>query len=283
MKDLAFKYLKVAGLMILYIIAYFLVNKLATYLYFNVWGKCNFAGKQLKDNIPLYHLFLDMFLLPTFMLIFAVFKRQNLFKTVNFGKVNWHITGAIAILMLFVSLFTASFTKMPWSETLFPNVSGLLDGRLLIQHPLQFVIWLPLHCAIWRELLFRGIIMNEFKSVMPASLAIIMQGLMQGLLFFLFLKLDLVFYGLLGGIIFGIVYLWCKSLWASIIGQIFLELFLKLWNETNYVIFTKTTAPIILGCSMFLILLALLYLKEYVETTTINDHTNVKATTNIAG
>lgn len=269
------KYLKLAGLMILYLLGYLIISKFTSYLYFNKMGNLMFAGKQLNANIPLYHLFLDAFLLPYFVLVFAIFKQQNLFKAVNFGKVNLKTVGIIAILTFFTSLFTSAFMKMPWSETFFPNVSMLLNTRLLAQHPLQFIIWWPLHCAIWREMLFRGIIYNEFKSAMPISLAVILQGLMQGFLFFLFTQFDLVFYGLLGSVIFALVYTWCNSLWASIIAQLMLEGFLFIWKSADYASFTETSTPIILGCSMVLILFSLLYLKEYRESLnlTINNNT----------
>lgn len=266
------KYLKLAGLMILYLLGYLIISKFTSYLYFNKMGNLMFAGKQLNTNIPLYHLFLDAFLLPFFVLVFAIFKHQNLFTAMNFGKVNLKTVGIIAILTFFTSLFTSAFMKMPWSETFFPNVSMLLNTRLLAQHPLQFIIWWPLHCAIWREMLFRGVIYNEFKSAMPVSMAVILQGLMQGFLFFLFTQFDLVFYGLLGSVIFALVYTWCNSLWASIIAQMMLEGFLFIWKSTNYAIFTDTFAPIILGFSMVLILFSLLYLKEYRES--VNQITN---------
>lgn len=272
------KYLKAAGLLILYLLLYLIIYQTCIFVYFQKMGKLVFAGKFLKDNIPLFHLFQDAFYLPVFMLVFALFKKKNLFKAVNFGSVNWKTVGILTILAFFVSLFTASFMKMPWSESLFPNVAMLLNTRLLAQHPLQFIIWLPLHCAIWREILFRGIIYNEFKQVMPFSLAIIFQGLMQGFLFFLFTKLDLVFYGLLGAIIFGLIYAWCKSLWASIIAQLLLETFLFIWKSANWSIFTKDTAPIILGCSMVLLALSLLYLREYTQSFSINNgKSDVKA------
>lgn len=272
------KYLKLAGMTILYLLGYLIISKLTSYLYFNKMGNIIFAGKLLKANVPLYHLFLDVFLLPFFVLVFAIFKHQNLFKAVNFGKVNLKTVRIIAILTFFTSIFTSAFMKMPWSQTYFPNVSMLLNTRLLAQHPLQFIIWWPLHCAIWREMLFRGVIYNEFKSAMPISLAVILQGLMQGFLFFLFTQFDLVFYGLLGSIIFALVYTWCNSLWASICSQLMLEGFLFIWKSTNYAIFTQALTPIILGLSMVLILYSLLYLKEYRESVnlTINNNADKK-------
>lgn len=215
-------------------------------------------------NVPLYHLFLDVAVIPAFVLIFVLLKRQNIFKAVNFGRVNWKIVGILAVLTFFCSLFTSAFMKMPWAKALFPDVAMLLTGRLLGQAMLQFAIWLPLH-AIWKEMLFRGIIYNEFRRAMPLTLAVILQALMEGLLFFKFIQFDLVFYAFLSSMIFGLVYTWCNSLWASFISQLMMEGFLLIWKVTNYAIFNETTTPIILGCSMILIVFTLLYLREYRE------------------
>lgn len=271
------KYLQAGGYSILYIIVYLTIFKITENLYFMKWGNVMFAGRQLQNNVPLYHLVLDVSVIPAFLLIFILLKRQNLFKAVNFGRVNWKTVGIIAVLTFFVSLFTSAFMKMPWAPKIFPNVAVILTGRLLGQALLQFAIWLPLH-AIWKEMLFRGIIYNEFRRVMPLTLALILHATMEGLLFFRFIEFDLVFYAFLSCMIFGLVYAWCNSLWASFLAQIILEGFLLIWKVTNYVIFTETTTPIILGCSAVLILYTLLYLREYCISLKKNESADTNAT-----
>jgi membrane protease YdiL (CAAX protease family) len=257
------KHLKMIGFVSLYMGVYLIIATLCARLYFMTWGDVVFLGIKLKDNVPLFHLFQDVPIFAAFLLISFLIKRENLFKACNFSKVKLQSVGIIFVLCLAVSFFTASFIKMPWVETGMPKISLLLGGRLLAQPWYQFIIWMPLHCAFFREVLFRGILFNEFKKALPLPIAVIMQGLMQGFLFFQFMELDLVFYGFLGAVIFALVYQWCKSLWASILAQIFLESLLLLWNNVGTYIFTKTSSPLILGFSMIVIIAALVYLREY--------------------
>ncbi len=262
------KYLKMLLFLFLYMGVYLIIATLCAQLYFTTWGDVVFLGKKLKDNVPLFHLFQDVPIMTAFLLISFLIKRENLFKTCNFSKVKLHSVGIIFVLCLGMSFFTASFIQLPWVQTSMPKISMLLGGRLLAQPWYQFIIWVPLHCAFFREVLFRGILFNEFKTALPMPIAVIMQGLMQGFLFFQFQDVGLVFYGLLGAVIFALVYQWCKSLWASILAQIFLETLLFAWNNTGTVLFNATSSPIILGFSMVVIIAALLYLKEYEQSKT---------------
>lgn len=256
------KHLKMVGLTLLYITVYFIIAKITSHFYFQVWGEFELFGKALKNNVPLFHLFFDLFLLPGFILVFAL-KKENLFKVCKFKKVDIHSLIVIFIIGFTASLFTASFIQIPWVDASMPNVSRLLYGRLLDQHIIQFLFWMPLHCAFIREVLYRGILFNELKKVLPFTIAIILHGLFQGFLYFQFQDFGLVFYSILGATIFALVYSWCDSLWASIFLQIVLESFLFLWKNVGKSIFTKDVSPFVLGCSMLLIISALVYLKEY--------------------
>ncbi|MBN2535924.1 MAG: CPBP family intramembrane metalloprotease [Spirochaetales bacterium] len=259
------KYVKMFAFITLYSVVYFAIIKGAGFLYSEFLIKLPVIGNYLNNNLPMFHIFQDCFQVPAYILIFYLIKRKNLFTVCNFSRISIRTMLVIGVIGFGSSLFTTSLFQMPWVREGIPQLSGLLNDRLLAQNPVQFIFWVFLHAALYREILFRGMIFNEFKEVLPVTIALILQALWQGFLFFNFLSIPLVAYGFISCILFGLIYLWCKSLWASILGQVAIDVFLYIWRLTGNSIFNEATAPFILGAGMLIVVSALFYLKEFEE------------------
>ena len=153
------KHLKMVGFTLLYITVYYIIAKTTAFIYFDKWGDFELFGLALKKNIPLFHLFFDLFLLPGFILVFAL-KKENLFKVCKFNKIDIHSLVVIFIIGLTASLFTASFIQISWVKASMPKVSELLYGRLLDQHFIQYLellssLILQLFVLIWKIVSFK--------------------------------------------------------------------------------------------------------------------------------
>ena len=79
-----------------------------------------------------------------------------------------------------------------------------------------FVLLLGVGIAapIIEEILFRGLILGELKKYLPLPLAIVFQGVLFGALHMNFTQF---LYAAPLGILFGVVFIWVKSIWATIL------------------------------------------------------------------
>ncbi len=76
------------------------------------------------------------------------------------------------------------------------------------------VLAIAVTAPLIEEIIFRGMIFNELKPIIPAFLIIIIQGLLFGIYHFNIVQF---IYGSFLGIMFGLVYYWTQNLWIPII------------------------------------------------------------------
>lgn len=257
------KYIKMLGYVLLISLTYLVLNKFAAFIYFYKLGELLGVGESLSKNIPLFHLFQDVIQVPFYILFFKYLKKQSMISACNFSPINKNAVITLIVVGLSISLFTGSLTRIPWVQTGMPNVGALLNDRLLDQNIFQFAIWVTLHAGLYRELLFRGMLFNEFRSVLPIPIAISLQGLMYGFLFFGFSSPDLVFYSFLTCLIMGYVYVWCDSMWAPVIMQVVSFTGLYILKRVGDAILVGESVAYVIGVAMILITAGMMYLMEY--------------------
>ncbi len=159
----------------------------------------------------------DIVGLPLMLLAWKFIFRENLFKAAQF-RVMGSKSVAIALWIgLGAGLFTVAFSRLPAIASDKYKFFELFD-YLNRAEWYVFLVFLILG-NIYKETLFRGILMNAFRRVLPVWIAIVIQGVLYGALFF-FGDIPLSLYGFLGAVIFALLYVWFKSIWAPIAAQV---------------------------------------------------------------
>lgn len=84
--------------------------------------------------------------------------------------------------------------------------------------------------SLFEEVLFRGLILNEVRSVSPVYVAVIVQAVLFGLIL-----MDPVLGGFaaLGALVYGLIYRASDSLWASLITHIFSSGTVMIWFQAG--------------------------------------------------
>jgi len=160
----------------------------------------------------------DIISIPIFALLVKHIKKQSIKRYCKFNKVNPIAILVLCLIGVSVSLFSTSIIKTPFITYNFPiikqNFDLMFEGTTLG----CFLLFLFIG-SIYKEMLFRGIIFNELKEVASFKAAIVLQGLIYGVFFFQY-RVALIAYGLLGAILFALIYTWFDSIWAPVAAQI---------------------------------------------------------------
>ncbi|MGG3506089.1 type II CAAX endopeptidase family protein [Paenibacillus lautus] len=159
----------------------------------------------------------DMVGLPLMLLAWRLIFKENLFKAAKFRVMGGKSVAIALWIGLGAGLFTVAFSRLPAIASDKYQFRELFD-YLNRAEWYVFLVFLILG-NIYKETLFRGILMNEFRRVLPVWIAIVIQGVLYGALFF-FGDIPLSLYGFLGAVIFALLYVWFKSIWAPIAAQV---------------------------------------------------------------
>jgi membrane protease YdiL (CAAX protease family) len=159
----------------------------------------------------------DVIALPLLYLTYRYILKRNFFREARFHRMS---SGSIFIACtvgLMAGIFTAMFARLPYIQSdqfLFQALfSSLNDSAWYV-----FLAFLLIG-NLFKEVLFRALLFNELRKVLPLVIAIILQGLLYGALFFNF-DPPLTLYGFLGAVVFVLLYIWFNSIWAPILAQI---------------------------------------------------------------
>jgi len=105
--------------------------------------------------------------------------------------------------------------------------------------------------SLFEEVLFRGLILNEVRTVFPVYVAVLVQAVLFGLIL-----MDPILGGFaaLGALVYGLIYRLSDSLWASLITHAFSSGTVMVWFQTGQ----QTISPSTLFLTSLVILLVLL-------------------------
>ena len=107
---------------------------------------------------------------------------------------------------------------------------------------------------IIEEIIFRGLIFNELKNIMPVSVVIIAQGILFGLCHF---NLMQSIYAIFMGIMLGVVYAWIKNIWIPI--------FIHIVNNIFMILLGRYAGVTVIQFSISIIVIILCFLYFYKE------------------
>jgi hypothetical protein len=114
--------------------------------------------------------------------------------------------------ILITGLFDLAIIYLPIKKQL-EEFQGLMEP-LMDSGFIPLLIAVSISAPIFEEIIFRGIIFNDFKKGLPVWLAILTQGVLFGIFHGNWIQ---GVYATLVGIVLGIVYYKYKSIWAVIL------------------------------------------------------------------
>ncbi|MFD0589641.1 CPBP family intramembrane glutamic endopeptidase [Paenibacillus sp. GCM10027627] len=174
-------------------------------------------SEWFQQNTLIVIILNDIVGFPLMYFAFKLIFKKNMFELARYRKMDKSAVGLSLWVGLGAGLFTAAFSQLPFIRNEHPQFNDLFD-YLNRADWYVFLVFLLLG-NIYKETLFRGVLLNEFKRISPLAVAIVIQGLLYGALFF-FGDIPLSMYGFLGAVIFAILYVWFDSIWAPIAAQV---------------------------------------------------------------
>ncbi|MFZ5987612.1 MAG: CPBP family intramembrane glutamic endopeptidase [Bacillota bacterium] len=256
------KYLIMIGNLVLYVLTYFLVIKSLV-----AFGKAFILnrpviGPWLYKNSLVVTIISDLIQFTIFYFIFKKFKGKSLLEHVKLTRrISMENIVVISIVGIAAGLFTSSVFKLPFITERYSDLVGIMKFMFVDGGNIVVFTCFLLVGSVFKEILFRGLIFNEFRDKLPAALAIILQGLMYGLLFFSF-SLPLAVYGFLGALLFVLLYMWVKSLWASIIAQAACQGSMYILMRTGDSVLNQSTVNPLITISLVMVVSGMIYLMK---------------------
>lgn len=175
------------------------------------------TSSWFAENPLTFIVFNDIIQMPILFLIMLKVRKVHIFKEANFTRPSLLQIVTIVSIGLLMGWFTDLFFSLTWIQAQFPQFEEILaylnDGPSV----LVFLAFL-LYGNIFKEMLFRGMIFKELRKLVPLTIAIIVQGLLYGGLFFNF-DIPLTTYGFIGAVVFALLYVRYRTICAPILAQ----------------------------------------------------------------
>jgi uncharacterized protein len=161
-------------------------------------------------------LLINAFSLVFIFLIFLA-RKDKFFTYIQWKKFNPIDACLIGVLgvffnVLIVGLVNISAEVLPIQDKM-EEYQALIEPLLESPFPLLFLV-ISVSAPLFEEIIFRGIVLNDFKKAVPVWLAIIIQGILFGAFHMNWIQ---GVYASVLGIVLGIIYLKYKSIWAPIL------------------------------------------------------------------
>ncbi|EPR10080.1 CPBP family intramembrane glutamic endopeptidase [Ruminiclostridium papyrosolvens] len=256
------KYLIMVGNLLIYVVTYFLIIKSLVYIGKGYILPRPGIGPWLNRNSLVVTVTSDLIQFTIFYFVFKKFKGINLLKHVKLTeKISMKNFAVIFVIGLASGFFTSSVFKLPFITERYPDLINIMkfmfiDGGTVIVFTCFLLVG-----SVYKEILFRGLIFNELRDKLPVVAAVIIQGLMYGLMFFN-MNVPLIAYGFLGAVLFVTLYLLVKSLWASVIAQASCQGIMYILMRTEDSILNKGTAWPAIAISFVIIVAGVIYLTK---------------------
>ncbi|MFS1513882.1 type II CAAX endopeptidase family protein [Chengkuizengella sp. SCS-71B] len=194
---------------------YFVFELLVLYLYNNFEWFVTF----FERNIPLYLIFITSVTFLLFLFIFyikKIFLKENyksIWSVCNFSMINRKQMFLFTLIGLAGTLWFISFMKITYFGERFPDLESYMEVFSRSDNFFYVFIGVGIVGVLFEEILFRGLVFNEFNKVMPFPIALILNAIVYG---YFQPSPIIMFTGFMLGILYGLVYFKTKSIWSSI-------------------------------------------------------------------
>ncbi|GKU77859.1 CPBP family intramembrane glutamic endopeptidase [Paenibacillus sp. L3-i20] len=205
---------------------------------FHAWLADNPASLLIVANTIVLALFIPLLRLQKISFRDLGFQRPNSL-TVSAGAGIW------------LGLFIAVFTQLPWMKEGFPEISGLVSFVTGGESFLVFVLGSLLLGSLLEEWLFRGMLLHVFRTRFNVLLSVLFQAILFGVVL---MNVTVGLFAALGAVIYGIIRVTSGSLWSSLIAHILstatlyvVSSFIKEWPSDMLLILTIVSGAAILA------------------------------------
>ncbi|MNN19706.1 CAAX amino terminal protease self- immunity [compost metagenome] len=154
--------------------------------------------------------------LPLFYFVLKWFYKKDLIAIAAFKKVKPSAHILSILLAVSMALWVMSLFSIPQVKDAAPGFEGIV-GFFLAQNAWVFFSFFVIN-SVYKEVLFRALIFNELRRAVPLPVAMIITGILYGILFFSG-DVPLMLYGTAGAVIFGLLYVWHRSIWLTIVNE----------------------------------------------------------------
>lgn len=256
------KYLKMLGNLLLYIGTYFVIIKTLVFLGKKYVLPQPGIGPWLDRNSLIVTVTSDLIQFTIFYFMFKKLKKKSLFDHVKLTKkISGANIGIISIIGISAGFFTSSVFKIPYITEKYPDLVAIMKFMFVDGGNLVVFTCFLLVGSVFKEILFRGLLFNEFRNALPLALAVLLQGLMYGVLFFSFSP-PLMAYGFIGAVLFTILYVLVDSLWAPVIAQATCQGSMYILMITGDLLINRNTVNVLIAISMIVIVAATVFLAK---------------------
>jgi membrane protease YdiL (CAAX protease family) len=153
--------------------------------------------------------------LPIYYFIFR-WRGKNLIQFCQFRRLAPRTLWLTLPLGLSLGTLIYSISALPVVTTYFPDIATLTEMIGNGGNILMVLLGSVLLGSLAEEILFRGLIMRTLHSAFRLWLALLLQALFFGVLTF---SVTVGLYAALGAVLFGLIFIWSGSLWASLIAH----------------------------------------------------------------
>ncbi len=184
-------------------------------------------------------------------------RKQKIFRVCNFRKVKFQYLVIALIFGISLNIINEYFLWRLLNFNIFVQV--VVRYMMMTRHVtdaniILAILGVGIIGPIIEEIIFRGLIFNELKNIMPVSVVIIAQGILFGLCHF---NLMQSIYAIFMGIMLGVVYAWIKNIWIPI--------FIHIVNNIFMILLGRYAGVTVIQFSISIIVIILCFLYFYKE------------------
>lgn len=154
--------------------------------------------------------------MPLYYFVLKLFYKKDLIAISQFRKVSSKTHILNILLALCMAIWVMSIFSIPEVIDAAPGFENIV-GFFLGHNAWVFFSFFVIN-SFYKEILFRALIFNELRRALPLTLSMIVTGVFYGFLFFSG-DIPLMLYGTAGAVIFGLIYVWHRSIWLTIINE----------------------------------------------------------------
>ncbi|MFC5471057.1 type II CAAX endopeptidase family protein [Cohnella suwonensis] len=154
--------------------------------------------------------------MPLYYFVLKRFYKKDLIAIAQFRRAGVKTHALNVALAVCMALWVMSLFSIPQVKEAAPGFESIV-GFFLAQNAWVFFSFFVIN-SVYKEILFRALIFNELRRALPLPAAMIVTGVFYGILFFSG-DIPLMLYGTAGAVIFGLIYVWFRSIWLTIVNE----------------------------------------------------------------
>lgn len=218
------KYLKMLAFVILYLGVYLIISTFVGIIYELLYVivqmltnsgymDINSFKHDTYQNSVYFTIVTSVLLIPVLWFIMWL-RKEKLLEFCSFKKIS-RKGAVISLLIGITSVLPVDYIVSSLSlDKLSPDTEQIFNVMFSTNNTFILLLSVGIAAPLIEEILFRGLILGELRKHLPIPVAIVIQGILFGALHMNFTQF---LYAAPLGILFGVVFIWTRSIWATII------------------------------------------------------------------